>query len=399
MIAVLLAALALAPPLPRELRVALTASAGAVAVDGRVTLSAAGAEPFAADRPELSAAGDRVRCGDRRLAPPVLVRGAPDLPPLQLRSLPGRASRARRYRGALLLFASAGCLTVVNHVALEDYLRGVVPAEMDPAAGAAALRAQAIAARSFALARCDGRRGASYDCTVSETQAYGGADAETAATDVAVAATAGQVLRVGKQVVEAVYSQCCGGVTNDPNEAWAAPMPGCTSRYDRPSEGVPELLEAELRTFLSAADGSWCRSDPSFRWELTLDRAELARRLGGLAAHARRGAGTGEVRGIEVAARGRAGRVTSLRLRGSEGDLTVVGDRVRWLFGEGDGALKSAFFAVEPAGDGVKLHGAGWGHGVGMCQAGAAAMAAAAKSTEEILAHYYAGARVEPVTP
>jgi stage II sporulation protein D len=128
----------------------------------------------------------------------------------------------RGYRGELLLFRSAGALQVVNEVPLERYLRGVVPWEMPHDWAKQALRAQAVAARSYALATSNpGRR---YDL-VSDTrdQMYGGIEAETPATNLAVGATAGQVLTWNGAVALTYYSSTSGGRTESVADAFHVP--------------------------------------------------------------------------------------------------------------------------------------------------------------------------------
>jgi stage II sporulation protein D len=303
--------------------------------------------------------------------------------------------KARAYRGGCTLSTHGdGRLTVVNTVDLEDYLRGVVPLEIGSHAPPAALAAQAVAARSYALARRgDGTR-AECDFDVAGTQSYGGREAESAATDAAVAGTAGQVLMAEDRIVEAAYHACCGGVTAAPEEAWGSPEVGLSAVLDTRDGGAPHFDESALRAWLRTTPDAWCAGHPLFRWTRTVSLADLLARAAAWLKGHRPSAHVGTLRAVSVTKRGPSGRATELLLHGDAGDAKVTGDRLRWVFGDGDRALPSTLMTLESEGDCITVRGAGYGHGVGMCQAGAVAMARAGRSASTILAHYYPGAKV-----
>lgn len=345
------------------LRVGLDRNAAEVAVLGDVTLRRGDGSRVAHD--------PLLRAGDA----PVLLLPAGTAPlRVELRSTAGRTTTVRSYRGSLQLTAARGRLVVVNVVATDDYVRGVVPLEIGTAAPASALQAQAVASRSFALARRgDGQRPLA-DFDVANTQAYLGSGPESAATDAAVAATAGQVLVVDGEPVEAVYSACCGGLPASAAELWGAPIPGL-----RPGFALPageRWSEARLRQAL-AADASPCRGQDGYRWRRTIDLGKLS----------------GTPKSCTVVRRGPSGRVLELRLVTSRGVETLKGDAIRRRLAQPDN-LPSLLFALLLQGGKLQLEGGGYGHGVGMCQAGAVQLAEQGRTAAEILAVYYPGAEL-----
>ena len=134
------------------------------------------------------------------------------------------STKGKWYRGKLIVKLSANKLTVINDVDLEDYIKGVVPAEMPPSWESEALKAQAIAARSYALANLGKQARFGYDLKDNtEDQAYGGASAETNKTNRAVDETKGLVLTYDMKIISAYYSASAGGYTN--TNAWGASLP------------------------------------------------------------------------------------------------------------------------------------------------------------------------------
>lgn len=298
----------------------------------------------------------------------------------------------RTYRGQLAFVPVDTAILVVNVVPLEDYLRGVVPLELGVRSPneRAALEAQAIAARSYAVVRRRERRGAPFDLTgAGWDQVYGGMDAEHPIADAAVAATAGLVLTVRGEVVPAPYHSACGGQTAAPGEAWSG-VGG--SSWLRPVRDVPD-----------GSDQPWCAIAPRFRWERVLDGRELEATV---ARYLQVHGGTrlvagGAVRGARVEGRTGSGRVSAVLLDTDAGTLRLAGTALREVLRSPHGAiLNSTYFSLQPVigRDGrltqLMLHGIGNGHGVGMCQWGAIGRARAGHDARAILAAYYPGATV-----
>ena len=136
------------------------------------------------------------------------------------------SAKRKWYRGFLMIQNRNQKLTVINNVDLEDYIKGVVPSEMPSGWELEALKAQAIAARSYALANLGKRASLGYDLKdTPEDQAYGGASAETAKTNSAVQETDGLVLTYNYKVVPAYYSASAGGKTLNAKQAWGSDLP------------------------------------------------------------------------------------------------------------------------------------------------------------------------------
>ena len=374
----LLLALATALHAPCEVRVGLTRVATSVRLVG------------GAGQADVVLAAGGARAGS------TTVLAAPDGGPVTVAIgyRPGDPGVPRRYRGAVAVTPLAGTLAVVNRLDLEAYVQGVVPLEIGARAPAAALQAQALAARTYALRRRgDGQRPVA-DFEVALTQVYRGCEAETPATNAAVAATRGQTVQLGGRLLDTVYSTCCGGVTASVDDAWNHTAAGLTPVLDAPRAGVPRLDEPLLLGWLATDSEAWCRHHALFRWQRSVTLADLAPRLQAWLSRHQPTARIGALRELQVARRAPSGRVVELVAKGDLGEARLTGDRLRWAFGAGDQALPSTLFALAPEAQGYTLRGAGWGHGVGLCQAGAVAMASEGCPVGAIIAHYYGGARI-----
>lgn len=270
----------------------------------------------------------------------------------------------RRYRGALELRHKSGGLTAVNIVPVDDYLRSVVPEEMPVDWPAEAIKAQSVAARSFALASRGRHASEGYDlCTTTHCQLYTGTAAEKSASNAAIKATRGEVLTYGGKPIEALFHTDSGGMTENSEDVWGSHMPYLRAAKDTPAKTMP--------------------------WTKTISRADLERKL------AAKGHDIGKVRSVALSplAIGRAakdrtasGRVKTMTVKGTKGTATLSGTTWRSLLG-----LKSTLFDAKLAKDMVTFTGYGFGHGLGISQWGAERMAAKGKSYADILHHYYTG--------
>jgi stage II sporulation protein D len=293
----------------------------------------------------------------------------------------------RRYRGWLRLVPTDSGLLAVNHLPLEQYLRGVVPLEIGPrrADEQAAVEAQAVAARSYTVVRLGRAADRPWDLRgTTADQVYGGVDAERPESDAAIAATAGLVLTYAGRVVDAPYSAACGGATAAGHEAFrGAPTPYLPGVDDHRPDG-----------------SAWCEIAPGFRWERTLEGDALHR---GLERHLRsylrgveRLAAVTEVRTTGATP---AGRARGVEVRTRDGARHVVErNDLRGVLRAADGAMLPSTYlslAATRGRDGtvtrLVLTGRGNGHGVGMCQWGAIARARAGQDVRTILATYYPG--------
>ena len=274
----------------------------------------------------------------------------------------------RRYRGALELRHKGGGLTAVNIVPVDDYLRSVVPEEMPVDWPAEAIKAQSVAARSFALASRGRHAGEGYDlCTTTHCQLYTGTAAEKSASNAAIKATRGEVLTYGGKPIEALFHTDSGGMTENSEDVWGSHVPYLRAAKDTPAKTMP--------------------------WTKTISRADLERKL------AAKGHDIGKVRSLALSplAIGRAakdrtasGRVKTMTVKGTKGTATLSGTTWRSLLG-----LKSTLFDAKLTKDAVTFTGYGSGHGLGISQWGAKRLAETGKSYADILHHYYTGTKLQ----
>jgi stage II sporulation protein D len=287
--------------------------------------------------------------------------------------------RGRRYRGELRYVATDTAILVINVLALEDYLRGVVPLEIGPrtASDAAAVEAQAVASRSFTVARSLDAVIRPYDLIArAADQVYGGADAETPVSDAAVRATTGQVLTFAGRIIRAPYHSTCGGSTAEPSEVWTGGTEAYLKRViDLDSQGQP-----------------WCAGSPRFRWERNVARDRLAQ----LVAQHLRLERPPFIRAVRAESRSESGRVRTLAFETEGATLRLQGNDMRFALRDETGAiLNSTDFTVASYDErGLMLRGRGNGHGVGMCQWGAIGRARAGHTALQILSAYYPATEV-----
>jgi stage II sporulation protein D len=273
----------------------------------------------------------------------------------------GARFEGRLYRGSLEILARGGRLVAINSVPLESYVAGTLHREVYESWAGEVLRAQAVATRTYALYRMGRARGPLHhlDATADD-QVYGGAAGETREARRAVEATRGQYLSFAGEPILAAFHSASGGRTASSAEVWSLSLPYLVSQEVRGEELCPEAY-----------------------WRLELPAAELARRL------APAGVEVGRLVDLRVVERTPSGRVARLRVEGTHGARELPGRRLRRLLDPT--SLRSELFEVRRARDGFVFTGAGYGHGVGMSQWGALAMARDGALYPEILARFYPG--------
>ena len=344
------------------------------------------------------------------------------------------------FRGALELIADDGRVTAVNRIGVEEYLVSVIASEMNASASPELLKAHAVISRSWLLAqivrrqakpavaesKCivrsdDEERIRWYDredhllfdvCADDHCQRYQGITRtyeHAAAVRRAVADTCGEVLTYGGEICVARFSKCCGGVTEEFRNCWEERDYPYLSRV-RDCDGdppAPDLTrEDEAARWIGASAEAFCNtSDPGilgqvlngydcetsdfYRWRVEYTPwklSDLVRR--------RLGIDLGAIRELIPVQRGASGRLVKLRIVGTQGAVTIGKElEIRRVLSESH--LYSSAFVVEKTAEGFILRGAGWGHGVGLCQIGAAVMGHRGFAYDRILLHYYRGAAVE----
>ncbi len=314
------------------------------------------------------------------------------------------------YRGELHLFASRGDgLTAMNRIPLETYIRSTVFSEMGPDLPDAFLAAQAVAARSTVLATANRHhRGEGFHlCNDDHCQCYQGVLREPQVISPALGETEGEILVSNGRPVDARYAKCCGGVSETYEAVWGGEgHPYFISRPCGEFETADLTQEQNMQEFLSQRAPAFCndelhayperwREESYFRWQREYNASELQTLI-----EAKVGIEVGTVRELRPIKRGASGRILILEIVGSKQTLRIYREleirRVLFL-----SHLPSSCFIVETEGKGpdkFRLIGAGWGHGVGLCQLGAAAMAHKGRSKQRILEHYYPETKLFSIT-
>ena len=303
-------------------------------------------------------------------------------------------------RGPFRLQADAyGSWTLLEQIPVERYLEGVVPHEIGAGSPPAALQAQAVLARTWALANSHRFGLDGYHlCSDTQCQVYSDPRQASASVREAIRATSGQVLQRDGQPIQAWYHATNGGVSAGAEEAWSMdPLPYVQARADGSPAWVGSitmpLQSAEgVRALLDRWDGAYGAGHPRFRWNRVYTAGQLGRSL------AAAGQGDALPTALRVASRGPSGRVLALEVdRGGEAaPVTLRLDAIRRTLRR----LPSTLFVIEPEGVGAwRFQGGGFGHGVGLSQAGAIDLAGRGWSAERILDHYYPGTKLAPLAP
>ena len=327
------------------------------------------------------------------------------------------------FAGSLKFIVEDGKVTAVNRVGIEDYLVSVISSEMKASASLEFLKAHAVISRSWLLSQMEARRRGRpagvparlpqapgemirwwdhddhklFDvCADDHCQRYQGlTNAVGENVRKAVDATWGQVLMYGGDICDARFSKCCGGRMELFSTCWEdRDFPYLQALPDTPGE-KPDgkcFCDTSDEKILSQVLNDYDLETKDFyRWEVRYDRAGLSELVS-----RRAGVMFGEVRDLVPIERGPSGRISRLKVVGSACTM-VVGKElmIRKMLSESH--LKSSAFDVSWEGDEVVLRGRGWGHGVGLCQIGAAVMSCEGYGYREILGHYYPGSNIERI--
>ena len=293
------------------------------------------------------------------------------------------------YRGTVSVTQRDGTVTVVNGVGIEEYVAGVIGVEMGrrPGSDRAALEAQAVASRSYAVAGLGRFEALGFDFRAGLTdQVYRGAQVESELGSRAVRDTAGLVMTHGGSVITAFFHSTCGFATASPEESF---------RNVRPRQYLGSVSDAHGR-------GYYCEGSPRFRWRVEWSGVELADvlrrtvpRALGIDAYF-----VSDILDVEVRDTGPSGRVTEIRVYVDQGEIPVFGPDVRAVFETPDAkSLGSTAVQLTKKRENGRVTrliaaGAGWGHGVGMCQWGAIGRARAGQDYQRILGTYFPGTTV-----
>lgn len=345
-------------------------------------------------------------------------------------------SETQRFRGQLILKAIDGRVWAINTVGLETYLFCVIASEMKATSSVELLKAHAVVSRSWLLAQLGDRQASIktptyrpltgqemlkwYDredhehfdvCADDHCQRYQGLTrADNDVVRQAIAETRAEILTSDGHVCDARFSKCCGGVSEKFSTCWqpidyAYLMPVLDTDAD---VAMPDLTDhAEAQKWIETSPEAFCNTqDPDilqqvlnhydrettpdfYRWQVSYTARELTDIV-----ERKSGLRFGLITDMVPLQRGPSGRIISMRIEGTERNI-VVGKELeirRWL---SESHLYSSAFVVEKEGDKFTLKGAGWGHGVGMCQIGAAVMSHRGYDYKQIVKHYFRDSTLE----
>lgn len=278
----------------------------------------------------------------------------------------------KNYRDGVIVSAAGSRLTVVNELGIDNYVRGVLAAEMSRDWPLEALKAQAVAARGFVWRNAGRHAKDGFDmCPTVHCQVYIGAAGEHFSTDKAVEDTAGEILvdRNGDPA-NTVFHASCGGHTEEPSNVW-----------DVSSSPIPYLIAKKC------PHCGWYRH---FKWSSVIDEAYIRTRLNAA------GYKVGKIRSLEVVSRNVSGRARFIRVIHAGGSVAIGAGKFR-LAVDSWKIKSTKLDAIVRGRDSFEFRGQGWGHGVGMCQAGAKGMADSGRNYRDILGFYYPGTYIKKV--
>lgn len=349
----------------------------------------------------------------------------------------------QRFKGALNLVAGNEGIVVINSIDVEEYLTSVISSEMSATASKELLKAHAVISRSWLLAQIektfrlgnapDKYKSCEHDheqlvrwydredhhmfdvCADDHCQRYQGITrASTPIVKEVIHETRGEILTDGESICDTRFSKCCGGVTEQFEHCWEpVPHSYLTAVRDSRETSFPDLTDpTEAEMWIHNTPDAFCNTTDKkilsqvlnnydqettnfYRWKVTYTQEELAELI-----HRKSSIDFGEILDLIPLKRGTSGRIEKLRIVGTRRIYTIGKElEIRRTLSETH--LYSSAFVVDKEDMHASipqrfvLTGAGWGHGVGLCQIGAAVMGEQGYSYTEILAHYFRGATIE----
>lgn len=274
----------------------------------------------------------------------------------------------RKFRGAIEISRQPNnTLLVVNHLDVEKYIAGVLYHEISPRWPLEAIKAQAIAARTYALYQVKHNEDKQYDLVSTvASQVYGGRTSERGRTSKAVKRTKSEVLTYKNKIFPTFYHATCAGHTENAKNLWRISI-------------MP----------LRGRECQFCQRSPHFKWKAKMGLKSIAEAL------LKSGYKTGAINSINIIERYISARISDLEVNSSAGKLELSGYRFRLALGPN--VIRSANFDLKLKKDKIYFEGLGWGHGVGMCQWGAFFMSKKRFNADEILGFYYPESKIKKI--
>lgn len=351
----------------------------------------------------------------------------------------------QRFGGTLRIIIEEDTLTAVNVISIEEYLTSVISSEMSATASLELLKAHAVISRSwlmdklcvknqvYGISRQNETSSSSYIsdssiikwydheahtnfdvCADDHCQRYQGITrASTPQAIEAVTSTRGEVLMHNGKICDARFSKCCGGAFEEFQNCWEnVPHPYLIGGRDCKTEtSLPDLtIEAEADKWIRTSPAAFCNTQDKkvlgqvlnnydqetvdfYRWKVSYSQQELSELI-----RKRSGIDFGEIIDLIPVERGTSGRIIRLKIIGTLRTVTI-GKELEIRRTLSSSHLYSSAFVIDKENQRFIINGAGWGHGVGLCQIGAAVMGEQGYSYKEILSHYYPGSSLEKQYP
>ncbi len=275
------------------------------------------------------------------------------------------------YRNRITILAKGNQCLVINTLDLEKYLAGLINKEMAPHWPLDALMAQAVASRTYAIYQAEANKIREYDLeSTTADQVYFGSSSETVKSNQAVEATRGEVLSFAGSPIKAYFHANCGGKTEAPEFVWGQKNPAFRSVYCPYHRKKSEKID----------------------WQMRLSKMQIfhaLKKIGGILPK-----GFIQVARVEAGAPNENQRLSDLMVSDANGNSVLISANA-FRNAVGNTRFRSTSFRIEKSGNEYHFSGEGFGHGVGMCQIGARAMAQEGKTYRQILAHYYPLARIK----
>ncbi len=264
------------------------------------------------------------------------------------------------YRGSFEIISSGGRIFAINHLTVEEYLFSVVAGEIPSSWPIEALKAQAVASRTFAYHHVMDIKNKNniYDLkATTSSQLYKGASSERKETTKAVIDTSGEIMTYNNQIIISFFHSSCGGKTADYKTVW----------------NIKNL------EYLHQVECNYCSKSPDFEWEASISMNEIKNKIKKLYKF------DGKITGISFERE--AGRISEVIIKHEKGIISISGNKFRLLFEPKK--IRSLNFVSKKGKSGILLKGRGWGHGVGMCQWGAKGLSVSGYDYRNILKYYF----------
>ncbi len=270
------------------------------------------------------------------------------------------------YRGRIDIIADGkNFLTVVNTLPLDEYIMGVVPRETFPAWPQAALKTQAVAARTYAVSHMQNSNYENYDIISPIHQLYGGVTGEALSTTKAVLDTQGEILTYNGKVLCTFFYTCCGGKTEEAKNIFST-----------------------IKEYPPAVTSPYCKGTKNYAWNYSVALENCSQKLNKAGKPL-----TGRILKVKIIERFKSGRAAKIKFSSKSKSVVLTGEECRRILGYNN--IRSTLFKVRIKKGRLQFVGRGWGHAVGMCQWCSEVMAEKGFDYEQILKHFYPGAEIQ----